>query len=215
MKRILKLTAVICLILSSCSIEQEDLAFKLESDFYHQVHEIVENPIIYDGLNPENINPYDFELIKNQTSAEGARSQSVLTEALPQELISVSDAFQKTVRVLIAKRKSTKPENFSKLAYAVELEVINSDLSNLKKDFLLKELAALKALSSLELGEMNNGRIMCDSQFECDVLGCMEGKAEAAFGPDNNWIDLAVNIYSLPVAFPSWWASCTWDAAFK
>jgi hypothetical protein len=100
------------------------------------------------------------------------------------------------------------------LAYAVEQEVINSAFSNVKKDFLLKELATLKAISAFKNLHLPNKRIMCDSQWECDVLGCMAEKMEDWFGSDVNWIDLLHNTYSLPLAFPTAWLSCTWDATF-
>lgn len=131
---------------------------------------------------------------------------------IPDELVKASIDYQKTVRILIQESAELSHELFSKLAYAVEREIINSALSDVKKDFLLKELATLKEINAFKNLYFQNKRVMCDSQFECDLLGCMAEKMEEQFGSDVNWIDILHNTYSLPISFPVAWASCTWEA---
>lgn len=168
-------------------------------------------------MNPEKINPFEFELKIPELAKEGLKIQTQISEniEIPDELIKASIDYQKIVRTLIQESTVISHEKFIKLAYAVELEILNSSFSKVKKDFLLKELATLKAINAFKNLNLLNKRIMCDSQWECDVLGCMAKKMEEQFGLDVNWIDLVFNFYSLPLSFPVAWASCVWDASIE
>jgi hypothetical protein len=215
---VLKKISVICfIILSSCSLSEENLQINQDQVFYEKIAAILENPTSYSSLSPQKINPFDFDLSKKlqESDKSGARVHENSSErsALPDEIANASIEFQTLSITLIQKSGVLDNEDFRKLAYAVELEVINSKLSETKKEFLLKELAKLKALKSLLEKKLENARIMCDSKFECEVLACVEAKVAAALDPDeNNWIDLAYNIYFMATDMPRWWASCAWDA---
>lgn len=204
------------LLFSSCVQEKEDLNLNLESDFFRKVNRIIDDPSIYALLTPKSINPFDFDLKVPDLNKEEAKIQDLSIEAkvIPDELALANSDYQKTVRILIKKRSELSFEDFNKLAYSIEQEVINSPLSNIKKDFLFTELATLKALNAFKNLYSLNNRILCDSQWECDILGCMTEKMEEQFGPDVNWIDLIHNTYSLPLSFPVAWLSCTYDATF-
>lgn len=193
-------------------MDQENPSISSDMIFLNYITEMVNNPFSYNLLKPEKINPFDFDLEKIQKDVQDSKIHSSPSEALPEEIKVASKAFQESVRFIFTLSKSKKKESFSQISYAIELEVMASSLSKLKKEFLFKELAALKAINSFDGQELKNGRILCDSQFECDVLGCMAAKAETAFGPDNNWIDLAMSVASMPEAAAYWLASCTWDA---
>lgn len=216
MKHIVKVFCLAFLLLNSCSLDQENQNSSMDTVFFNRINGIVNNPSSYNLLNPEKINPFEFDLKIPELGKGGARIQTQISENLviPDELIQASIDYQKIVRMLIQESTVISNEKFNKLAYAVELEILNSAFSDVKKDFLLKELATLKAIGAFKNLHILNKRIMCDSQWECDVLGCMEGKMEEQFGSDVNWIDLLHNFYSLPLSFPVAWSSCVWDASF-
>ena len=60
---ILKKISVICIIiLSSCSLSEENLEINQDQVFYEKIDVILENPTSYALLAPEKINPFDFDL---------------------------------------------------------------------------------------------------------------------------------------------------------
>jgi formiminotetrahydrofolate cyclodeaminase len=140
----------------------------------------------------------------------GARVQdnSSETAELPEEIANASIDFQNLSNRLIQKSKVLAVEDFRKLAYAVELEVKNSKLSEIKKDFLLRELAALKAIMSILEKKSENARIMCDSDFECKVLACVQQRVEDALSEDKTWLERLINTIEMPETIPYWWVYC-------
>jgi predicted phage-related endonuclease len=144
-----------------------------------------------------------------EKSGAKVQENSSQKSELPDEIANASIDFQNLSSRLIQKSRVSGVEDFRKLAYAVELEVINSKLSEIKKDFLLQELATLKALMSILEKKSENARIMCDSAFECEVLSCVEQRVEEALSEENSWLERAVNIVTMPEQIGYWWVYCT------
>jgi hypothetical protein len=219
MKHIKKLFAILIIITSSCSIGEENLEVNKDNIFYERVNELIQNPNSYASVIPQKINPFDITLeigtLDPLKKGFKVQESEVQTVSVPEEIKFAEENFKNLLLLLIKESKRLSFESFEKLSYSLEVEIIGSALSEVKKDFLLKELAVLKFANALRFNKINraNGRIACDSQFECDVLACVEAKVADALNPDeNNWIDLAYNIYSMATDMPRWWASCTWDA---
>lgn len=205
------------LLLSSCSFDQESIRDESSNEFLERLNEIVYNPSSYSELIPEKINPFelnfDFSFDENKNYRISQNESQVGYSQLPQEVVNASDEFKDFSIDLIRKSFSLNSQTFEKLAFALELEIINSGLSDQRSEYLLFQLAVLKAATKIHRKKSENLRILCDSQLECDVLACVEEKVDSALDPEeNNWIDLIYNTYSMATDLPIWWASCLYDA---
>lgn len=115
---------------------------------------------------------------------------------------------------MIEESKVISHESFQKLAYSVELQVFESNLLSVEKEFILRQLAVLKLFSDIKYQKLSieNGRIACDSQFECDLLACVDAKITDAFeSASDTWLETAILIYDMPVLVPVFIASCTYS----
>ena len=97
----------------------------------------------------------------------------------------------------------------------VEVEVIRSSLSEVKKETLLKELAVLKGLEIFLKKGSNNARIQCDFKLECDILACVENKVKDALSEELHWLERLINTFNMPKDLPLWWVYCTLQALEK
>lgn len=73
------------------------------------------------------------------------------------------------------------------------------------------QLAVLKAYSSILHQKVNlkNGRIACDSKFECDVLDCAEQKVNDQFEDADTWFETTVVVYDLAAGgMAAIWVNC-------
>jgi hypothetical protein len=213
MKKIICLPLLFVIILSSCSIEDNFPKIDLNQGFYKKIIEITSNPGRYSSLVPERINPHEVELLKSIESFKkaGARTygEEESNKAIPEEIAKASEAFKSLTYLLIQKSNEVDYESFLKLAFAVELEVVNSNLSEIEKEFLFKELAFLKLRKSIEAKKFESSRILCDSEFECEVLSCVQARVESALDPSLTYVELAFNIFWMPENVAYWFAFCT------
>ena len=80
------------------------------------------------------------------------------------------------------------------------MEVLNSQLSEFKKEFLLKEISILKYSDEMKPKELmlENAKVdFYDSQLEGDWMACMDGKISEAFESADTWLETVNLIYSL------------------
>jgi hypothetical protein len=186
MKHIKKLFAIFIIAASSCSIGEESIEINQTDQFYERVNFIITNPSSYASVIPEKVNPFDITLdLKSLSATKGSKVQESEAQKgqVPEEVKNANQSFKNFSLRLIKESKDLPHESFQKLAYALELEVLESNLLSVEKEFILKELAVLKIYSDIKYQKFNveNGRIACDSQFECDLLACVDAKITAAF----------------------------------
>lgn len=201
------------MLLFSCSIEEDTSQIDFDQGFYKKVIEIASNPGRYSSLVPERINPHEVELLKRIESFKkaGARTYGEVdsNKVIPEEIANAGEDFKSLTSLLIQKSNDVEFEAFLKLAYAVEIEVVNSNLSETKKEFVLKELAFLKLRNSIKAKKFEASRILCDSEFECEVLSCVQVRVESALDPSLTYFELAFNIFWMPENVAYWFAFCT------
>lgn len=212
---VLKKISVICfIILSSCSLSEENLEINHDQVFYEKIAVILENPTSYSSLTPQKINPFDFDLnFKIEDLKKmGSRVQASESEnsVLPLEIKNANKEFQELTVLLIQTAKKLDHKAFLNFAYAVELELLSSKLSDVKREFIFKELAVLKYAGFLKENSFKNARLMCDSQFECDLLACVDSKITAAPESATTYLEYALLIYDMPIMVPVYFASCAY-----
>jgi hypothetical protein len=91
------------------------------------------------------------------------------------------------------------------------MEVLESNLLSVEKEFILKQLAVLKIYSDIKHQKLNieNGRIACDSQFECDLLSCVDRKITEEFESAETWAETVLVVYGLAAGGVAMhWATC-------
>jgi len=217
MKQIKNLFVILFIITSSCSIGEENLEVNQENIFYQRVNELIQNPNSYASVTPQKINPFEitlkvgnFDPLEKGYRVQESEGQVV---ALPDEIKYAPENFQNFSLLLTKESKRLSFESFEKLSYSLELEIINSDLTDVKKDFLLMQLAVLKTYSSILHKKLNltNGRIACDSQFECGVLDCAERKVNEKFESAETWFETGMVVYELGSGGMAYiWMICTY-----
>ena len=218
--KILKTISIFSLLVFvSCALEQEDLPIIQDQLFYNKMDKIFENPSTYALLEPKKINPFEVDF-STLISESGLKKNNVIQTNLfgsvpPEEIINADFNFQNLSNILIDKSLVLPRDEFLRLAYAVEVEVIRSSLSEVKKETLLKELAVLKGLEIFLKKGSNNARIQCDFKLECDILACVENKVKDALSEELHWLERLINTFNMPKDLPLWWVYCTLQALEK
>ncbi len=216
MKHIKKLFGILIIVVTSCSIGEESIEINQTDQFYERVNFIITNPSSYASVIPEKVNPFDITLdLKSLNATKGSKVQESEAQKgqVPEEIKNANQSFKDFSLRLIKESKDLSHESFQKLAYAIELEVLESKLISVEKEFILKELAVLKIYSDIKYQKLNveNGRIACDSQFECDLLACAERKVNETFESAETWFEIALATYELAAGGMAYiWANCTY-----
>ena len=219
MKILKTISIFFLLVFVSCALEQEDLPIIQDQLFYNKMDKIFENPSTYALLEPKKINPFEVDF-STLISESGLKKNNVIQTNLfgsvpPEEIINADFNFQNLSNILIDKSLVLPRDEFLRLAYAVEVEVIRSSLSEVKKETLLKELAVLKGLEIFLKKGSNNARIQCDFKLECDILACVENKVKDALSEELHWLERLINTFNMPKDLPLWWVYCTLQALEK
>jgi hypothetical protein len=215
--KILKTISIFSLLVFvSCAVEQEDLPIIQDQLFYNKMDKIFENPSTYALLEPKNINPFEVDFSTLISESGLKKNNGIQTNLFgsvpPQDIINADSNFQNLSNILIDKSLVLPRDEFLRLAYAVEVEVIRSSLSEVKKETLLKELAVLKGLEIFLKKGSNNARIQCDFKLECDILACVENKVKDALSEELHWLERLINTFNMPKDLPLWWVYCTLQA---
>jgi hypothetical protein len=215
--KILKTISIFSLLVFvSCAVEQEDLPIIQDQLFYNKMDKIFENPSIYALLEPKNINPFEVDFSTLISESGLKKNNGIQTNLFgsvpPEDIINADSNFQNLSNILIDKSLILPRDEFLRLAYAVEVEVIRSSLSEVKKETLLKELAVLKGLEIFLKKGSNNARIQCDFKLECDILVCVENKVKDALSEELHWLERLINTFNMPKDLPLWWVYCTLQA---
>ena len=151
--------------------------------------------------------------LKSLSATKGSKVQEPEGQKgqVPEDLKNADQSFKNLSLRLINESKGLPHDLFQKLAYSIEMEVLESNLLSVEKEFILKQLAVLKIYSDIKHQKLNieNWRIACDSQFECDLLACVAAKVEDALNEDNSWVEIVYNTIIMPEEFPRWWIFCT------
>jgi hypothetical protein len=204
------------LVFVSCAVEQEDLPIIQDQLFYNKMDKIFENPSTYALLEPKNINPFEVDFSTLISESGLKKNNGIQTNLFgsvpPEDIINADSNFQNLSNILIDKSLILPRDEFLRLAYAVEVEVIRSSLSEVKKETLLKELAVLKGLEIFLKKGSNNARIQCDFKLECDILVCVENKVKDALSEELHWLERLINTFNMPKDLPLWWVYCTLQA---
>lgn len=219
METLKKISTFSFLVFAACAVEQEEFPRSQDQLFYDKLDLIIENPKSYASLEPKKINPFELDfstlIPTEEVGISAGLRTNVIASAPPEEIINADLNFQKLSNVLIDKSLSMPLDSFLKLAYAVEVEVIGSSVSALKKETLLKELAVLKGLKIFLKKGSTNARIQCDFKLECEVLACIEEKVKDALGEDLHWLERLINAFNMPKDMPLFWVFCTLQALEK
>jgi hypothetical protein len=215
--KILKTISIFSLLVFvSCAVEQEDLPIIQDQLFYNKMDKIFENPSTYALLEPKNINPFEVDFSTLISESGLKKNNGIQTNLFgsvpPEDIINADSNFQNLSNILIDKSLILPRDEFLRLAYAVEVEVIRSSLSEVKKETLLKELAVLKGLEIFLKKGSNNARIQCDFKLECDILVCVENKVKDALSEELHWLERLINTFNMPKDLPLWWVYCTLQA---
>jgi hypothetical protein len=215
--KILKTISIFSLLVFvSCAVEQEDLPIIQDQLFYNKMDKIFENPSTYALLEPKNINPFEVDFSTLISESGLKKNNGIQTNLFgsvpPEDIINADSNFQNLSNILIDKSLILPRDEFLRLAYAVEVEVIRSSLSEVKKETLLKELAVLKGLEIFLKKGSNNARIQCDFKLECDILACVENKVKDALSEELHWLERLINTFNMPKDLPLWWVYCTLQA---
>jgi hypothetical protein len=215
--KILKTISIFSLLVFvSCAVEQEDLPIIQDQLFYNKMDKIFENPSTYALLEPKNINPFEVDFSTLISESGLKKNNGIQTNLFgsvpPEDIINADSNFQNLSNILIDKSLILPRDEFLRLAYAVEVEVIRSSLSKVKKETLLKELAVLKGLEIFLKKGSNNARIQCDFKLECDILVCVENKVKDALSEELHWLERLINTFNMPKDLPLWWVYCTLQA---
>jgi hypothetical protein len=215
--KILKTISIFSLLVFvSCAVEQEDLPIIQDQLFYNKMDKIFENPSTYALLEPKNINPFEVDFSTLISESGLKKNNGIQTNLFgsvpPQDIINADSNFQNLSNILIDKSLVLPRDEFLRLAYTVEVEVIRSSLSEVKKETLLKELAVLKGLEIFLKKGSNNARIQCDFKLECDILACVENKVKDALSEELHWLERLINTFNMPKDLPLWWVYCTLQA---
>jgi hypothetical protein len=215
--KILKTISIFSLLVFvSCAVEQEDLPIIQDQLFYNKMDKIFENPSTYALLEPKNINPFEVDFSTLISESGLKKNNGIQTNLFgsvpPEDIINADSNFQNLSNILIDKSLVLPRDEFLRLAYAVEVEVIRSSLSEVKKETLLKELAVLKGLEIFLKKGSNNARIQCDFKLECDILACVENKVKDALSEELHWLERLINTFNMPKDLPLWWVYCTLQA---
>jgi hypothetical protein len=198
------------LFLASCE-SNEQPTNKINTDVYYRINSIINNPTSYNTLIPKKINPFDQEF-ENFQNLESLSSSKIELENEPsEEIVNASDDFKNLNFELYNAYKKLISNDFIKLAYAIELVIIEENISAENRQFILKNLSILKLFKKLEDEKDSFGlgnRIMCN--FECRWNRCMNEKLDAVFS--GNWIDIAWFIASAAYNVAVMEISCAYDA---
>lgn len=219
MKALKKISTFSLLIFASCAVEQEEFTLSQDQLFYKQTEKIFENPSSYASLEPKKINPFEVDFSTIVPASGFKKSNGIQTNvfasALDEEIINADSNFQKLSNALIDKSLVLPIDAFLRLAYAIEVEVIRSNLAEAKKETLLKELAVLKGLKIFLKKGTTNARVMCDSKLECDILACIEERVKEALSEELHWLERLINAFNMPKDMPLYWVFCTLEALEK
>lgn len=206
-----KLKMIVFFALSACTFNEDSFEKNDQQNVIKEILELVNNPGAYDSVIPEKINPFEvtvnFEQKTNQIEINDYSRKSE-SDQIPEELINANKEFRELTMSLISANSLLTFEKFNKLAFAIELKIIDSELSKIKRDFILKELAMLRFYSELKSKSLNSesDRIQCD--YECRWNTCMEGKINDAFASATTYLETAWLIYNMPYQMVVWNAAC-------
>lgn len=209
------LKMIVFVILCACTSDEQSFQKNDNQDVIAEISQIVNNPEAYVFLVPEKINPFevtlDFERSTNTVEIDEHLKKSEVVQ-IPDEIVRANKEFRQLAMALIESSSSISVENYRKLAYAIEMKILASDLSNTKKEFLLKELALLKFHSELREYYLTSqsDRIQCD--YECRWNACMEEKIQEAFDSANTWLETAYLILTMPEQMVVWNLACLYAA---
>ncbi|MCH6234898.1 hypothetical protein [Cognataquiflexum rubidum] len=206
-----KLKMIVFFAFSACTFNEDSFEKNDQQNVIKEILGLVNNPDAYNFVVPEKINPFEvtikFEQKINQIDINDYSRKSE-SDQLPEELVNANKEFRELTMSLVAANSLLSFENFNKLAYAIELKIIDSELSKIKRDFILKELAMLRFYSELKSKSLNSesDRIQCD--YECRWNGCMEAKIISAFGSTSTYLGIAWTIFNMPYDMLVWNAEC-------